>query len=137
MTAKLVVLLWAVTFTHHLYGGLSFGSPGRTVTAFVFTAILAITLWLHRLGAAKPWARKGYHSLVLIFWVALLGLYEGGYNHALYVILRQVDAGLAQRLYPAGGDALISNDLFFQGTGVLTLVAGIAVAVAWTRENRR
>ena len=138
MTARLVVLQCAVTFVHHLYGGLSFDSAERTVMAFVFAAVLAVTLWLHRLGAARVWARRAYLSVVAVFWVVLLGLYEGGYNHALYVLLRQVDPESVGRLYAGGSDAVISNDVFFQGTGVLTLAAGVGVAIAaLTARSRR
>jgi hypothetical protein len=136
LTITLVAVQWMVTFAHHLYGGLTFDSPGRTIMAFVFAAILGATLWLHRVGATRRWAQRACHKLVVLFWVVLLGLYEGGYNHTLYLILR-VDPERAQSWYPAGNDAVISNDVFFQGTGVLTLVAGIAVAIALVTAGRR
>lgn len=137
LTITLVAVQWVVTFAHHLYGGLMFDSPGRTIMAFVFAAILGATLWLHRLGVTRRWAQRACHTLVVVFWVVLLGLYEGGYNHTLYLILREVDPARAQSWYPAGSDAVISNDVFFQGTGVLTLVAGIAVAIALVTARRR
>ncbi len=137
LTITLVAVQCVVTFVHHLYGGLSFDSPGRTVMAFAFAVIFGATLWLHRLGATRAWARRTRHGLVIVFWVVLLGLYEGGYNHTLYLILREVDPARAQSWYPAGSDAVISNDVFFQGTGVLTLVAGIAVAIALLTARRR
>lgn len=137
LTITLVAVLWVVTFVHHLYGGLTFGSPSRTIMAFVFTAIFGATLWLHRLGATRRWARRACHTLVVVFWVVLLGLYEGGYNHTLYLILREADPARAQSWYPAGSDAVISNDVFFQGTGVLTLIAAIAVAIALLTARRR
>jgi hypothetical protein len=137
LAITLVAAQGVVTFAHHLYGGLTFDSPGRTIMAFVFAAILGGTLWLHRLGATVRWARRACHTLVVAFWVVLLGLYEGGYNHTLYLILREVDPARAQSWYPAGSDAVISNDVFFQGTGVLTLTAGIAVAIALLAARRR
>jgi len=137
LTITLVAVQWVVTFAHHLYGGLTFDSPGRTIMAFIFAAILGTTLWLHRLGATRRWAQRACHALVVVFWVILLGLYEGGYNHTLYLFLREVDPVRAQSWYPAGSDAAISNDVFFQGTGVLTLIAGIAVAIALPTARRR
>jgi hypothetical protein len=137
LTITLVAVQWVVTFAHHLYGGLTFDSPGRTITAFVFTAILGATLWLHRLGAMRTWAQRAWQTLVVVFWVMLLGLYEGGFNHALYLLLREVEPARARSWYPAGSDAAISNDVFFQGTGVLTLIAGIAVAIALLTARRR
>jgi len=71
---------------------------------------------------------QAYLVLVVGFWGVLLGLYEGGDNHALYVVLRQFAPDTADRIYPEDSDDLLSNSVLFQGTGVLTLVAGLAVA---------
>ena len=136
LTARLVIVLWAVTFAHHLYGGLRFDSPGRIGAAVAFTAILGLTLWLWRLGGSWTWARRTYLATVVGFWVVLLGLYEGGYNHALYVVLRWLAPGLADRAYATDSDALLSSDVFFQGTGVLTLVAALAVAATLPQALR-
>jgi hypothetical protein len=133
----LVAVQCAVTFVHHLYGGLSFDSPGRTVAALVFAVMFGATLWLHRLGVTRRWARRACHGVTVVFWLVLLGLYEGGYNHTLYLVLREVDPALARSRYPAGTDAAISDDVLFQGTGVLTLVAGIGVALALLAARRR
>lgn len=137
LTVWLVVGLWAVTFAHHVYGGLRFDSPGRTGAGIAFTGILAVTLGLRRLGVTRLWAHRTYLTIVVGFWIVLLGLYEGGYNHALYVVLRLVDPATAGELYPADSDALLSNDVFFQGTGALTLVAAVVLAAAVPRALRR
>lgn len=130
-TLRAVTVLYLVTLAHHGYGGVVFASVERVVLALVFTALFVITVWLFRLAPARRLASRAYWGVVAGFWVALLGLYEGGFNHVLYVVLRAVGASpdTMRRLYPAGSDAVISDDVFFQATGALTLVAGVWVAV--------
>lgn len=137
LTARLVIALWAVTLVHHVYGGVRFDSPGRIGAGVAFTGILALTLWLWRLGASRTWTRRAYLATVGGFWVVLLGLYEGGYNHALYLVLRWLAPGVADRAYAADSDALISSDMLFQGTGVLTLVVALAVAATLPQALRK
>ncbi|MFF5217034.1 hypothetical protein [Micromonospora sp. NPDC000442] len=131
-------VLYLVTFAHHLYGGLRFDSPQRTVLALVFSGAFAVTYLTYRLGSRMRWARAIFWFLVYAFWVASVGLFEGGFNHALFAVLRLLDAqALINDLYPVDGDARISADVLFQGTGVLTLVAAVllAVAPAWSRRT--
>lgn len=131
-------VLFLVTFVHHVYGGLRFDSPQRTILAGVFSAVFAVTYLAYRLGSTMRWARAIFWSLVYAFWVAAVGLFEGGFNHALFVVLRLLDAQtLINDLYPVDGDARISDDVLFQGTGVLTLVTAVvlAVAPAWSRKS--
>lgn len=138
--AGLVVVLWGVTFAHHVYGGLRFDSPYRVVAGVVFTAVLGVTLWLGWLGQSRRWARAAYLATVVLFWIVAIGLYEGGYNHALYLILEEAAPGVADQLYGADSDAKLSQDALFQATGVLTLIVALAVAAAlprsWTRQAK-
>ncbi|MBQ1050140.1 hypothetical protein KBX50_16905 [Micromonospora sp. C51] len=130
-------VVFLVTFIHHLYGGLRFDSPQRTILAVVFSAVFAVTYLAYRLGTTMRWARAIFWSLVYAFWVAAVGLFEGGFNHALFVVLRLLDAQtLINDLYPVDGDARISNDVLFQGTGVLTLVTAVLLAVAPARPRK-
>lgn len=135
-TLRAVSALYLITLAHHVYGGVVFASTERLLLAIVFTALFALTLWLIRLAAAKNLARRAYRGLVIGFWIVLLGLYEGGFNHFLHVVLRVGGASpeTMRRLYPAGSDAVISSDAFFQTTGVLTLVAAVWVAITMVRR---
>jgi hypothetical protein len=130
-TMRAVTTLYLVTLAHHIYGGLVFASTERLFLALVFTVVFGITLWLFRFDETKRWATRAYWSLVVGFWAVLLGLYEGGFNHALHVVLRTAGASTEtmRRLYPSGSDAVVSDDVFFQATGVLTLTAAVWVAV--------
>ncbi|WBB52571.1 hypothetical protein [Verrucosispora sp. WMMD573] len=133
-------VVFLVTFIHHLYGGLRFDSPQRTVLAVVFSVVFTVTYLAYRLGSTMRWARAIFWFLVYAFWVAAVGLFEGGFNHALFVVLRLLDAyALINDLYPVHSDARISDDVLFQSTGVLTLVTAVllAVAPAWVVTRRR
>ncbi|MEV2242626.1 hypothetical protein [Micromonospora sp. NPDC049891] len=131
-------VLFLVTFIHHVYGGVRFDSPQRIVLAVVFSGVFGVTYLAYRLGSTMRWARAMFWFLVYAFWVASVGLFEGGFNHALFVVLRLLDAqALINELYPVDSDAHISDDVLFQGTGVLTLVTAVllAVAPAWPRRR--
>ncbi len=124
-TAVIAILVqYLLTLVHHLYGGLVFGTPERLVIAAVVTAILVVTLGLlylyRRTGSAT--ALVFSLSLIVLFWVVLLGGYEGGYNH-VYQTVRFL-AGVDVPNYP--------RDAFFQVTGILTFVAAYFPArAAW------
>ncbi|WP_436499692.1 hypothetical protein [Actinokineospora sp. HUAS TT18] len=132
-----VVALYVVTLAHHLYGGLAFPGVERLVIALVFTVVIAVTAWTYRAGVATRWARWVYLGLVAL-WVVVVGVIEGGYNHALFVGLRLFGASseVFARMYPDGIEiAEASDDLFFQGTGVLTLIAVIPILTSAVRSR--
>jgi hypothetical protein len=136
---RYLVGLYATTFVHHIYGGIVFESAERIVLAAIFSAVFAATVWLHRLRRSRRWATYAYNAIVTVFWVGLLGLYEGGYNHTLFVLLRLADAPppLVASLYPAGpGEGGAPDDVFFQATGVLTFVMALLVAFPLPRSRR-
>ncbi|MBY8872037.1 hypothetical protein K7640_09305 [Micromonospora sp. PLK6-60] len=137
LTVKLTAALYAVTFIHHLYGGLAFSSTERTVLAFVFSGAFAVTYLIYRHALATRWGRRAYWLLVYVFWVGLLGLYEGGWNHTLFAVLRAGGVVNLDRLYAAASDARISDDVFFQATGVLTLLAAVVLGLAPRLVGRR
>jgi hypothetical protein len=58
--------------------------------------------------------------------IAWIGLFEGGYNHALKVILFQLDLPVStlQRLYPPGIYEP-PDDLSFEATGVAQLLLAV------------
>jgi hypothetical protein len=81
-----VVALYFVTLVHHLYGGILLVSTERLLLAAIFTIVIGMTVWLHRRGRVRLWARIGYGVLAGL-WVVVIGLVGGGYNHALFVVL--------------------------------------------------
>lgn len=137
-TMKAVAVLYGITFVHHIYGGIIYGSMERIIMAFVFTAVFLLTVWLYR-RYTKLWAKRAFWSLVIVFWIVMIGIYEGGYNHTLYLLLWFTDSGsqLISALYPAGGDVKVPNSFIFEGTGVLTFLGAMALAVIAAQSKYR
>ena len=135
---RYLIGLYSTTFVHHVYGGIIYDSIERIVLALVFSVVFAATAWLRRLERASRWAAYAYTGIVTVFWIGLIGIYEGGYNHALYVLLSVtgVSPQLAETLYPRPADGVAPDNAFFQATGVLTLVVALLVAFPVPRPRR-
>ena len=121
---RALVTEYVLTTVHHVYGGIAFGTPGRLHMALGFTLLFGLTLALRR-GHSRA-AGQALRAVVIVFWIGLLGGYEGGYNH-LYASLRFA-AGNPLPGYPA--------DLLFQATGILTFAAAAVTAFALLRPSR-
>jgi hypothetical protein len=102
-----------------------FATPWRHHVIFP-ALLLALILWAAYFGlrgscgsGTGKLARGVFIWVTLVGPIAWIGLFEGGYNHALKVILFQLDLPVStlQRLYPPG---LYEppEDLFFEATGV-------------------
>lgn len=120
------------TIVHHLYGAAVFDSPFRLHVALVAAPLAAVLFLVHRLRAPRVLA-----GLVLAI-ALLIGIYEGGYNHALYLLLHAVDAdpAMLSRMYPPTVHAP-PTDIVFEGTGVLQFGLGIVAAIQSLRLLRK
>lgn len=122
----------AATIVHHLYGAAVYDSAFRLHVAMVAAPIAALLLLAYRLRA--PRALGGLVLAVALF----IGIYEGGYNHALYLLLHAIDAApaLLARMYP-GSIHVPPTDFVFEGTGVLQFGLGIVAAIQSLRLLRK
>lgn len=117
--------LYLMTLVHHLYGGIAFASPERLYMAGAFTLIFGLTFWLYRMRH-RLFGRVGFQAVAWLFWVGMLGGYEGGYNHA-YSSLVVLSGGTVANHPP---------DLFFQATGILTAIMALLLLRALVRAGR-
>jgi hypothetical protein len=131
------VMWWALavlllTSVHHAYGAYIYDTPWRLHVVFVSgltaAALLGSLLAFRRRSADLSgriafWA---FVAVVLVVPVAGIGLFEGGYNHALKNALYFSGASTAvlHRLFPPPTYEL-PNDAFFEFTGVLQLVLAV------------
>lgn len=127
--STLVILL---TCIHHLYGAVVYATPWRlhiivialpVVLALASTYVLERHLGSRQIGVALWWF---YAILTAVFPVALIGFYEGGYNHVVKNILYFAGTPVAvlDRLYIPGMYEL-PNDAVFEITGVLQFGVGV------------
>jgi hypothetical protein len=129
----LAVLL--LTSVHHAYGAYVYHTPWRLhavfLSAFAAAAIISGLVVIRRNAdeALREIAFWVFAALVLVIPTALIGLFEGAYNHALKNALYFAGATptLMNRLFPAPTYEL-PNDVFFEVTGVMQAVLGSMTA---------
>lgn len=136
----------ALTVFHHLYGAALYAAPFRRHAlgvALPLALVIAALLWLgwiQRARAAGGHFDRAAVALVLAAPVAIIGIFEGGYNHILKNVLYfgGAPADVLRTLYPFPTYAM-PDDLLFELTGViqlpLALVAG-RVALRFLRTAR-
>ena len=139
-------LVYALTIVHHVYGAIVFDTPWRHHAAFLGVAGIAATLIL-AWGSTRwmPSVRRQattalLAALTVILAVGLVGVFEGGYNHAIKLLLFFGGAApeTMHRLFPPPTYEMPS-DVLFEVTGVLQFVAGLIaarVSVALWRGRR-
>lgn len=134
MWSALAVLL--LTTVHHVYGAYIYNTPWRyhvaivsTVTAVILFASLRV-LRRRTAGVIGKIAFWTFAVVTLAIPVITIGIFEGGYNHAVKDVLDFTGASpeLMQRLFPPPTYEM-PNDAFFEITGVLQLVP--AVMAGW------
>lgn len=130
MWSALAVLL--LTTVHHVYGAYIYDTPWRhhmAIVAALTAAVLVGSLYVLR---RRPGSAAGriafwvFAAVTFVIPVAMVGIYEGGYNHAVKDALYFAGAspGLMMRLFPPPTYEL-PNDAFFEITGVLQLVLAV------------
>lgn len=125
----LVTIQWALTSAHHAYGGIVFGTGWRIHgLAIGLAAWLAVaTLWRH----GRPrWAG----ALGGTVFGAVVGLFEGGYNHVVKALGYAIDLprGVLEVMYP-GAVYEPPGDLVFEISGMAQLLVGVAILLAGHR----
>lgn len=143
-SAALTVL--ALTCVHHAYGAAAFDTPWRLhIIFFAVPAAIVIVALLYIAGAYRhePLGRMALWAgalLILAFPVAMIGFYEGGYNHLIKnIVFFAGGEETARNLFPAPTYEM-PNDLIFEITGIAQFplsVLTIIMTVAMLRGSRR
>jgi len=128
-------IVYVLTIVHHVYGAIVFDTPWRYHAAFLGGAGIAATLTLT--WGSTRWvppvlrqvATALLAALTLTLAVGLIGLFEGGYNHGVKLLLFFGGAApdTMRRLFPPPTYEMPS-DVLFEVTGVLQFVAGLIAA---------
>ena len=143
-TAALTVL--ALTCVHHAYGAVAFDTPWRLhIVFFAVPAAIIIVALLYVAGAYRHEGRGrlalwGGALLILAFPVAMIGFYEGGYNHLIKnIVFFAGGEETARSLFPAPTYEM-PNDKIFEITGIAQFPLSVLTTVmiiAMLRESRR
>lgn len=130
LTAGMGIMV--LTILHHLYGAMIYDAPFRLhVVYFAVPVILLLWLthWLYRRYGATAGGKAALIAFLLITIVvpvALIGLYEGGYNHVVKNVAYFGGASMQtmKRLYPSDLYEM-PDDFIFESSGVLQFAAAI------------
>lgn len=137
------LLLLSLTALHHIYGAIIYETPWRLhiVQAAVPAAIvISVALFVGHsrrgtsFGRAATWLAA---IIIVVFPVAVVGLYEGGYNHLLKNLFYfGFGEDVARTLFPAPVYKL-PNDLIFEVTGIAQFPLSVLAALLTISLLRR
>lgn len=122
---------------HHIYGGLEYNTSWRIIMPiFFFLPMLIITLLLQSLilKVQNKFIISVYVLIVIVGWIGILGIGEGGYNHVVKNVMYFTGASesIMSKMYPSefGGTKLFEkpNNWFFEISGILTTLFGLYIA---------
>jgi hypothetical protein len=144
-TAAMLVLI--MTTIHHVYGAVIYDTPFRLHIVFISIPVamaMAAALYVgatrvDRAGRIATWTGI---AIILVFAVAAIGFFEGGYNHVLKNIgflgggEEAVKALMPAWLYDPSA-VEIPNDFFFEATGVAQFPLSVWTAVVTWRLARQ
>ena len=140
-------MFWSVgtmvmTVLHHFYGAYIYDEPFRLHVAIIAIPVIAvlITTYIGQVRVGNRTWNKGFRVVftgaTLIFSVAAIGIYEGGYNHLVKDVLffSGVSTRVLDAMYPSVYE--LPNDFFFELTGVAQFFTGVACAFVFFRTRR-
>jgi hypothetical protein len=121
---------------HHVYGAIVFETPWRLHIVFIALPVgvlftgLFVSAYRRRGTAAGRWLKWAGAGVILVFCVALIGIYEGGYNHLLAnIVFLTHGPDTTAAIYDMAVHEMPTEPVF-ETTGIAQFVAGIGAA--WT-----
>jgi hypothetical protein len=139
--ASIAVLL--MTIVHHIYGGIIYNTPERFDVVFIAAPaiviqIIALVVYKKNREATVGKIASGFFFLVsLKIAIVLFGIFEGGYNHLVKIVLYFGGASpaLLDRLY-SSPIYVMPDDFIFEVTGVAQFFIGAYAAYYVVRLRR-
>ena len=118
--------LLVLTSIHHAYGAIIYDTPWRLHVLYIAIPIGLAILLMAR-SPARLW-QMASTVLSLIFPVALIGVFEGGYNHVLKNAVYFIGGEAAARSLFSAQAYEMPNDLFFEISGMAQFALAIFAA---------
>jgi hypothetical protein len=137
--SRLSVALMVLTSIHHAYGAIIYKTPWRLHVLMISIPVIIFTIIFY-----YRFLKKGIRTRSVFFWVylvltlvasvALIGLFEGVYNHLLKNALFYTGAShqTLNYLFPAPTYEM-PNDFWFELTGMLQGLVAIPLTVSFVR----
>lgn len=129
--SALFVLL--LTSIHHAWGAAIYDTPWRLHIVFVsvpVAVVIAALLYVSRSGGRwSALARWAAILVILVFPIALIGFWEGGFNHLVKNIVFFAQGETAARAVFPSPDVEMPNDIVFEVTGIMQF--GAALLALW------
>ena len=140
--SRLSVALMVLTSIHHAYGAMIYNTPWRlhilmiSVPVIIFTGIFYY--WFLKKGIRTRSVFFGVYLVsTLVASVALIGLFEGVYNHLLKNALFYTGVSHQTLIYLFPPPTYeMPNDFWFEFTGVLQGIVAIPLTVSFIRLIR-
>jgi hypothetical protein len=140
--AQSILALYAITFIHHVYGGIVDGDTKRLYVPIIGAIPLLITQFsLYQYRRTRGGIALASFSIVtVLWWVIIHGLLHGGYAHTYkdILFLSGVPTDMVQKFYyPLNPTEHYPPDnILFEVTGVLEMVTAYFVALFTLRLIR-
>ncbi|AYB32476.1 hypothetical protein [Chryseolinea soli] len=140
--SRLSVALMVLTSIHHAYGAIIYNTPWRlhilmiSVPVIIFTGVFYYRVLKKGIRTRSVFFGV-YLVLTLVASVALIGLFEGVYNHLLKNALFYTGAShqILIALFPPPTYEM-PNDFWFEFTGVLQGIVAIPLTLSFVRLIR-
>ncbi len=143
----MAIAVLAMTTIHHVYGAVIYDTPWRLHIVYISAPVAVAIIAALGFGASREGTPAGRIAswlaiaAILAFPVALIGFFEGGYNHLVKNIVyfaRGEEAMMAlmpPSLYEPG-TVEMPNDVIFEMTGIAQFPLSIATLLAVLRLER-
>lgn len=132
--ALAILVAYALTTIHHIFGGVVDRAEDRLLIPGILAPLVVVAVVsLYLLRRSGSTAALVTFGIVTLLWVLLLGLFHGGYTHLYKDIVFLVD-GPPSLYYPLNpSEHYPPDNVFFEVTGVLDVVASAFVAYTASR----
>jgi len=129
-SALLILLLTSI---HHAWGAAIYETPWRLHIVFISVPVaIVIAVLLYVSGNGRAWSTAARWMAILVivgFPIALIGFWEGGFNHLVKNIVFFAHGEAAARAIFPSSIVEMPNDVVFEVTGVMQF--GAALYALW------
>lgn len=143
----MAIAVLVMTTIHHVYGAVIYHTPWRLHIVYISAPVAAAIVAALVFGASREGTPAGRVATwlaiaaIIVFPVALIGFFEGGYNHVVKNIVyfaagEEAMMGLVPTFLYDPSAVEVPSDVFFEMTGIAQFPLSIATVAAVRRLAR-